>query len=118
MRKLMYFLPLLLLCLVSFKSVNNQASRKFIILTGCFTNNDVYVEVFYSTGTSQIIDVAAWSAYYPYTEYTVTGYPHTDAYYSGGHVYVDGLTVLYSIPGGGSGYTYPQSSMLDNDCGF
>lgn len=120
MKRVIYFLPLIFISLLSFKQpVRNQAAAgKFIIITGCFTNNDVYVEVDYSTGMSSITDVRAFSAYYPYTEYTVTSYPYTDAWYSAGHVYVDSLTVVYSIPTGGGGYTYPPSTMLGNDCGL
>ena len=116
MKRLLYFLPVCLLCLFSFKPLDNgqTASKQFIILTGCFEDANVYVEVDYSTGTSSITDVRVYEKYYHY-EYTTTDWVYNNASYSGGHIYVTNFTVFYSY-GGGSGYAYPPTSMLDNDC--
>jgi hypothetical protein len=115
MKRILYFLPVCLVCLFSFKPLESGHANpnKFIIVTGCFEEGEAYVEVDYNTGTSSITQIRIYDLSRTY-EWTYVDHSGT-ASYSGGHVHVSvGFTVYYS--GGGGSPAYPPSTTLDNDC--
>jgi len=117
MKRVLYFLPVCLVSLFSFKPLDSGKANpnKFVIVTGCFLDEaqQAYIEVDYNTSTSSISQIRVYDPSQTY-EWNYEDHSGT-ASYSGGHVHVSlGFTVYYS--GGGTGTAYPPSTTLDNGC--